>query len=70
MEPKERDKRKSNISSKFHFIYIHFIIFFNHPVLCNLSEDMQQPCLTITNVGMYGIYPVIYLLFRRSHSWL
>jgi hypothetical protein len=42
--------------------------FINHSVHCNLSEDIQQPCLTITNVGMKGIYPVIYLLFRRNHS--
>jgi len=25
---------------------------FNHPVHCHLSEDIQQSCLTIINVGM------------------
>jgi len=28
------------------------LYFFNHPVHCDLSEDIQQSCLTITDVGM------------------
>jgi len=33
-------------------IILETVIFFNHPVHCNLSEDIQQSCLSITNVGV------------------
>jgi hypothetical protein len=40
------------------------------PVHCNLSEDIQQSCLTVTIIGTQEIHPVIYLLFKFNHKWL
>ena len=35
-----------------HTLYAKKTFFFNHSVPCSLSDDIQQPCLTITNVVM------------------
>jgi len=38
------------------YIYIHILPLLVH---CNLSEDIQQLCLTVTINGMQQIHPVI-----------
>jgi len=43
-------------------------IFYYLPEHCNLSEDIQQSCLTVSINDMKEMHPVIRPLFKLSHN--
>ena len=50
------------------YIYIHTYIF-NLPEHCNLSEDIQQSCLTVTINCMQEMHPVRHLLLNSITTY-